>query len=409
MKQSRFQPTALVGLFLCLPGLMAMTFIGTVEPALAAEDVQATEGAAATKEAGDTADSDPEELLDRIHRLNRKHIEGETREEKITNYCKNQRDIIEVAGKLFAQSLEDEDGGLDYAAVAVQATVGGLRNLQQLGDTNAKTELEAFVKILSVDKRPEVATFGQALAEEIKYEFALDADRKDVERIAAALKKDFAKGDIPPQTAALILQALMRIEQAGHTDLAKNLNLFFAGRFAESDNEQIASYSERLAGTALRLDLPGKPIEVVGDFLGGGKVDWDSYRGKVVLLDYWATWCGPCIEELPNLLKNYETYNDRGFDVIGISVDENREAVEQFLDERKLPWQTIFSDELEEGGWNHPMAKRYGVGSLPIAILVDKQGKVVSLDARGDELNRLLAELLGPPQAGQQSSQKKAG
>lgn len=398
MISPRFPTTTAACLLLGLSGLLLLTLTPADAAPPTARQRDPAGGTQGIEPAEQAVNQKAEALLERIHQLNRKPIEGETREEQIRDYSRNQREIVRLASQLFAESVEDPRGGLDYAAVAVQATVRGLRELQQLSDPNAKAELTAFVKMLVADKRPTISQFAKRLQQELKYDFALDARREEVEWVAGELKKDFAQGQISDQDAALILQVLMLLEYARHADLARDLNLFFAARFAESENQQIASYSERLRATAKRLGLLGKPIEVSGTFLDGSQVDWDAYRGKVVLLDYWATWCEPCINEIPNLRKIYEIYHDRGFEVIGISVDEDREMVEKFVAANALPWKTLFSDDPAALGWNHPMAKRYGVGSLPIVILVDKQGKVVSLDARGEELGRLLAELIGPPE-----------
>ena len=78
--------------------------------------------------------------------------------------------------------------------------------------------------------------------------------------------------------------------------------------------------------------------------------------------------------------------------MIGINLDDSREVVTSFLDKEKLPWKTLFSDKPGEMGWQNPMAARYGISGIPTVILIDREGKVISLQARGDELGKLLAE-----------------
>lgn len=161
---------------------------------------------------------------------------------------------------------------------------------------------------------------------------------------------------------------------------------------AAGEGERLQGLSKMIEGVSRRLRLAGNPLAITGTTLDGKKIDWASYRGKVVLVDFWATWCGPCIKEMPNLKRLYEGYKGKGFEIVGVSIDHDDEAPARFMAKRELPWVCIY----EKGIRHQPLADYYGVMSIPLAILVGRDGKVISTSAQGPELERLLEELLGP-------------
>jgi thiol-disulfide isomerase/thioredoxin len=198
----------------------------------------------------------------------------------------------------------------------------------------------------------------------------------------------------PPQgDLQLAMQLATRLELTPNTPLAIEAYSSFAKVFSASNNPDVSEIGKTFVAAARRMNLLGKPIEVVGHTLDGKQFDWKAYKGKVVLIDYWFSGCEPCRRELPNVKRLYRAYHDRGFEVVGVNVDDDRADAQKFLMSEGIPWVNLF-DTTKTG--EHPMSAYYGVLSFPTALLVGKDGNVVSLTARGEKLQELLAKALGP-------------
>ena len=139
-------------------------------------------------------------------------------------------------------------------------------------------------------------------------------------------------------------------------------------------------------------ELIGKPVpDFSATDLDGEPISLQDYRGKVVLLDFWGVWCGFCIVEMPNLKRVYDAYKDQGFDIIGVSLDDEESALRDYIKENDIQWRQVFSGK----AWrDDPLAQQYNITGVPSQWLIDKDGKLITHKARGEDLEQLVVEAL---------------
>ena len=276
------------------------------------------------------------------------------------------------------------------AAILFTTTQMALR----IGDPQAAKTLAALPEKFEKLNMPKIAAAARANVVGLNIQMAIAEmpGAPPLNEAIAALEKLMEK-DPNANMFRLVMSVVDGLSQSGKTAEAIELCKSAEKAFAKSKDEVIVRNLGMLAGIGRRLQLPGNTMIIKGKTLDGKPYDLAKQKGRVVLVQYWATWCKPCLEEIVNILKNYEIYHDRGFDVVGISIDSDKATLEEFLKKDKLPWPILLDSESKESN-----AERYGVMGVPTLILVDKQGKVVSLEARGPVLGEELAKLLGPPE-----------
>ena len=119
-------------------------------------------------------------------------------------------------------------------------------------------------------------------------------------------------------------------------------------------------------------------------------ISLSSLKGKVVLIDFWASWCGPCRAAIPNVIKLYNKYNTQGFEVFGVSIDSKKVDWLKAIANDKIKYTQV----MDKDGWNSTVAEKYGVYSIPSTFLLDKTGKVIAVDLDGEELENKVKALL---------------
>lgn len=219
----------------------------------------------------------------------------------------------------------------------------------KLTETNLAAEFQALDALLAKHKADSDAG-AQILFIKARIYNELLRDAKSYQAIARQIQNDYP--DSKPAAA------LKRIQQA------------------EQINAQL---------------VPGVPFpDFSATDLSGQAQAVANHKGRVVLVDFWATWCGPCVHELPNVKQVYEKYHDQGFDVIGVSFDSDLDKLKDYIDDQKLPWPQIF--DLKET--HHALGDRYGVSAIPSTFLIDRDGKLIAKNVRGEALEPAVAKAL---------------
>lgn len=135
---------------------------------------------------------------------------------------------------------------------------------------------------------------------------------------------------------------------------------------------------------------PSAPVFEVKSF-DGQNLSLEAFKGKVVVLDFWASWCGPCRAEMPDVKKIWSKYNGKQFVMIGVNLDRDERAFKSYMKEQGITWPQFF----DGGGWNNKIARLYGVRAIPYAVLIDQDGVVKATGLRGPRLSSKIGDLLG--------------
>ncbi|MDR6784487.1 thiol-disulfide isomerase/thioredoxin [Pedobacter africanus] len=256
-------------------------------------------------------------------------------------------------------------------------------NKVKLTGSKIQNEADAYEKLLapiSAKQDPLYKKYGKVSKEE---QLALEQQLDDIRMEKRAVANKYI-AEHPESAFSLSLvtdRAAMgeyKDIQAAYDKLGKNVKNSPEGKRL---TERLAILKRSAIGTPMlnftQNDTEGKPVSFA------------AFKGKYVLVDFWASWCGPCRAENPNVLKAYNKYKDKNFTVVGISLDDKGENWKKAIKDDGMPW-TQLSDLK---GWKNEVSEYYGIRGIPSTLLVDPNGNIIAKDLRGEILNKKLEEI----------------
>ncbi|RFS22822.1 TlpA family protein disulfide reductase [Chitinophaga silvatica] len=270
--------------------------------------------------------------------------------------------------------------------------------------SEATSELQQFMKDISAQ--------SITLTEEMRKLDSLHGTMPDSlfqTEVAAFQKKekDFEEGFFlmadktknPANAVFALSQVRSGEEFLAHKQVLTNLSTRFPkNTLVKSMTDKIAQLekSNATAGAAEESDMPAgmKVGEVAKDFslpdVNGKSVSLSSFKGKYVLVDFWASWCGPCRQENPNVVSAYNQYKNKNFTVLGVSLDKSKDKWLQAIKDDGLAWPQV--SDLKQ--WDAAVVSLYGINSIPTNMLLDPQGKIIAVGLRGPALEAKLKEVI---------------
>ena len=375
----RWTIIAVAGLFLSAIGPVALAQVATTEPMTMA----AAGGDATTQPASRTAESIMAELTATSKELNQTLGDLSSLGDEATRTA--------VAPKAIPLLKKMIAGFNEFIAMQPEAKDQFepskdqfLAVLSILGDPDAISK----VAEMAASKDPEVSLRGQSSQLFARW-FAAGKDAVAQGKIADELEKlDKAHTD----SGLLTSLTAMFSESAVSPDLKTRLQALVTQTMSNDTATQLKQ--EFAAIQKLKL-LENKPLAIAGKQVDGKDFTTADWKGKVVLVDFWATWCEPCVEELPKIKKIYADYHDKGLEILGVSNDTDAQVLKDFIVKDEMPWPQLFDAAAAgQGQWN-PITLGLGINGIPAMFLIDKKGVLRTVEASenmDDLIPKLLAE-----------------
>ena len=268
------------------------------------------------------------------------------------------------------------------------------RLLVRQGSDSALEQFWAFARHYATDNDSEIADLGARYALVIRLQVLLDGDREQADPLYREMTNWLINQELNQANLQLAMQAVAGLEKLEDYRLSRALLKTVSNRIANSNFEVSPQIFATIEAAEQRMSLVGQRFPLTGKLIDGQFLEPAELTGKIVLVDFWASWCVPCRKEMPHIRQLLDRYQDRGFRAVGVCLDEERATAQRFLNQSvDINWPNLLEPDPDKSGMNHPLAKWANVSKLPTAILLDGDGKVISIAARGENLDHWLANL----------------
>ncbi len=276
-------------------------------------------------------------------------------------------------------------------SIAKSKTTGGFVNKSFTKFIKGTESINEPIKKLSTEFQAAMVAKDTAKQNAIKMQYrTLQAD---TQKKQLAYYQKFIKENPKSYFSYILLRDISK-GNAIKPDVALGLFNGLAGKIKNSeDGKKLAKTLQDKANTIPTVKQKMEVGYTVQNFAApsplGKKIALNDVKGKYTLIDFWASWCGPCRKENPNVVEAYKKYHDKGFNVLGVSLDKDKSKWEAAIAKDGLEWNHI--SNLKH--WNEPIAQSFGIRSIPQNFLIDKDNKIVAVNLRGVALQQKLAEL----------------
>ena len=308
------------------------------------------------------------------------------------------------SNELVALATTILSGGKDLTATNLNALMQAVESLTKRSEDDAALQLAKKIEEgFRENPEPQIALsawemHASRLKETNEVGALMQADSKeDQDPVKARALVDALMAKIPsPWTAFFLVQIAIKVEYSGRPLIAKEMIEVAQTQIENLKDPDAKEELERNCKQFLsRFAVLNKPLNLSELVDTAGKpIDLDQYKGKVVLVDFWATWCGPCLQEIPNIENAFLAHNKNGFEVISVNLDEERPALDKFLASKKVLWNTYVSSKPDAVGFDTPLAKDIGISAIPFIAIIGKDGNVAGIHIRGRKIEDKIVELL---------------